>query len=39
MYPKVGVKGDREDEKKERKTADNYEVHHICVGTKHKETC
>jgi hypothetical protein len=28
----------REEERKERKIASNYEEHHICVGPRHKKT-
>jgi hypothetical protein len=39
MYPKVGlveeIKGGG---KGGKKNTNNYEVYHICVGTRHKET-
>jgi hypothetical protein len=39
MYPNVRlVEEVKRGGKKERKTVNNNEVHHICVGTRHKET-
>jgi hypothetical protein len=32
------VERTREEEKRERRIANNNEIHHICVGTRHKET-
>jgi hypothetical protein len=34
MHPKVGLV----EETKEGKTVGNNEMHHICVGARHKET-
>jgi hypothetical protein len=40
MYPKVGLleetKGGGKEEKNDR--MNNNEIHHTCVGTRHKET-
>jgi hypothetical protein len=39
IYLKVGlVEETREEEKREQKMANNNEIHHICVGPRHKET-
>jgi hypothetical protein len=38
MYPKMElVEKTKGGEKKERKIANNNEVHYICVGMRHKE--
>jgi hypothetical protein len=38
MYPKVGLIVETKGGGKEIKIVNNNEIHHICVGTRHKET-
>jgi hypothetical protein len=38
MYPKVGLVEETKGGGKEENKANNNEVHHICVGIKHKGT-
>jgi hypothetical protein len=37
MYPKVGLVEETKGGGKEEKIVENNEIHHICVGTRHKE--
>jgi hypothetical protein len=38
MYLKVGPVEETKEEEKQRKIVNSNEIHHICVGTRHKET-